>query len=82
MSQNEVAFIFQVLLNYLVVQGFHTEEYKVISSWPRRDVSMTYVLVPDEIKLLIFNNFVCLICLISYVVKLELQNSFRLDHEL
>ncbi|XP_054278521.1 FAS-associated factor 1 [Macrosteles quadrilineatus] len=29
----------QVLLNYLVVQGFHTKDYKVISSWPRRDLT-------------------------------------------
>lgn len=29
----------KVLLDYLVVQGYPTDEYKAISSWPRRDVS-------------------------------------------
>lgn len=29
----------QTLLNFLIVQGYPTEEYKVLSSWPRRDVS-------------------------------------------
>jgi len=27
------------VLNYLVVQGYHTEDYKVISTWPRRDLT-------------------------------------------
>jgi len=31
-----------VLLDFLVVQGYPSEEYKVISSWPRRDVSLYY----------------------------------------
>lgn len=30
---------FQVLLDFLIVKGYPTEQYKVISSWPRRDVS-------------------------------------------
>lgn len=29
----------QVLLDFLVVQGYPNNEFKVISSWPRRDVS-------------------------------------------
>ncbi|XP_057654050.1 FAS-associated factor 1 [Diorhabda carinulata] len=29
----------KVLLDYLVVKGYPTEEYKVISSWPRRDLT-------------------------------------------
>lgn len=29
----------QTLLNFLIVEGYPTDEYKVISSWPRRDVS-------------------------------------------
>lgn len=29
----------QTLLNYLIAEGYPTEEYKVLSSWPRRDVS-------------------------------------------
>ncbi|XP_022206141.2 FAS-associated factor 1 [Nilaparvata lugens] len=29
----------QVVLHYLVVKGYHTENYKVISSWPRRDLT-------------------------------------------
>uniref|UniRef100_A0A1B6DVE3 UBX domain-containing protein n=1 Tax=Clastoptera arizonana TaxID=38151 RepID=A0A1B6DVE3_9HEMI len=29
----------QILMNYLVVKGYRTEEYKVISSWPRRDLT-------------------------------------------
>lgn len=29
----------QTLLNFLIVEGYPTEEYKVLSSWPRRDVS-------------------------------------------
>lgn len=29
----------QTLLNFLIVEGYPTEDYKVISSWPRRDVS-------------------------------------------
>ena len=30
----------QTLLNFLTVEGYPTEEYKVLSSWPRRDVSI------------------------------------------
>lgn len=30
----------QTLLNYLTVKGYPPEEFKVISSWPRRDVSI------------------------------------------
>lgn len=30
----------QTLLNFLIVEGYPTEEYKVLSSWPRRDVSL------------------------------------------
>jgi len=29
----------QVLLNYVTVQGFPMDQYKLLSSWPRRDVS-------------------------------------------
>lgn len=29
----------QTLLNFLIVEGYPTEEYKLLSSWPRRDVS-------------------------------------------
>ncbi|KZC10917.1 FAS-associated factor 1 [Dufourea novaeangliae] len=29
----------QTLLNFLIVEGYPTEEYKVLCSWPRRDVS-------------------------------------------
>lgn len=29
----------QILLNYLTVQGYPIQEYKVISSWPRRDLT-------------------------------------------
>lgn len=29
----------KVLLDFLIVQGYPTEEYKVISSWPRRDLT-------------------------------------------
>ncbi|KAJ8928857.1 hypothetical protein NQ314_018514 [Rhamnusium bicolor] len=32
----------KVLLDFLIVKGYPTEEYKVISSWPRRDVSNFY----------------------------------------
>lgn len=31
--------ILQVLLDFLLVEGYPVEEYKVISSWPRKDVS-------------------------------------------
>ena len=30
----------QILLNYLIVEGYPTDEYKVLSTWPRRDVSI------------------------------------------
>ena len=30
----------QTVLDYLTIEGFHHEEYKVLSSWPRRDVSI------------------------------------------
>lgn len=30
----------QILLNFLIVEGYPTDEYKVLSSWPRRDVSI------------------------------------------
>ncbi|KAL0127510.1 hypothetical protein PUN28_003057 [Cardiocondyla obscurior] len=29
----------QTLFNFLIVEGYPTEEYKLLSSWPRRDVS-------------------------------------------
>ena len=29
----------QIVLDYLTVEGFPMEEYKLLSSWPRRDVS-------------------------------------------
>lgn len=29
----------QTLLNFLIVKGYPTEDYKVISNWPRKDVS-------------------------------------------
>ena len=32
----------QTVLDYLTIEGFHSEEYKVLSSWPRRDVSFIF----------------------------------------
>ena len=32
----------QTVLDYLTIEGFHHEEYKVLSSWPRRDVSISF----------------------------------------
>ncbi|XP_033213036.1 FAS-associated factor 1 [Belonocnema kinseyi] len=29
----------QILLNYLIVEGYPTDEYKVLSTWPRRDLT-------------------------------------------
>lgn len=29
----------QILLNYLIVEGYPTEEYKVLCTWPRRDLT-------------------------------------------
>ncbi|XP_014295657.1 FAS-associated factor 1 [Microplitis demolitor] len=29
----------QILLNFLIVEGYPTDEYKVLSSWPRRDLT-------------------------------------------
>lgn len=29
------------VLNYLTSQGYHTEDYKVLTTFPRRDVSIT-----------------------------------------
>ncbi|XP_043279673.1 FAS-associated factor 1 [Venturia canescens] len=41
----------QTLLNFLIVQGYPTEEYKVLSSWPRRDLtSMDTKLTLAELK--------------------------------
>ncbi|KAL1129663.1 hypothetical protein AAG570_012608 [Ranatra chinensis] len=42
----------ELLFNYLTVEGYRTDEYKVILSWPRRDVSTftsnaAYVLLDD-----------------------------------
>ena len=39
----------QTVLDYLTIEGFPEEEYKVLSSWPRRDVS-------SRKKAEIFNN--------------------------
>ena len=33
----------QTVLDYLTIEGFHHEEYKVLSSWPRRDVSNLFI---------------------------------------
>lgn len=42
----------QTLLNFLIVEGYPTDEYKVISSWPRRDLtSMDTNLTLLELKL-------------------------------
>ncbi|XP_012260990.2 FAS-associated factor 1 [Athalia rosae] len=42
----------QTLLNFLIVEGYPTDEYKVISSWPRRDLtSMDTKLTLLELKL-------------------------------
>jgi len=30
----------QTVLDYLTIEGFHHEEYKVLSSWPRRDLTV------------------------------------------
>lgn len=37
-----ILFLLQVLLDYLIVKGYPITEYKVISSWPRRDVSILH----------------------------------------
>ncbi|KAG8230573.1 hypothetical protein J437_LFUL004486 [Ladona fulva] len=29
----------KVLFDYLVVQGYHQDDYKVLTSWPRRDLT-------------------------------------------
>lgn len=42
----------KVLLDYLVVQGYPTDEYKAISSWPRRDVSSNAI----SSSLYLYNN--------------------------
>ena len=31
----------QVLLDYIAAQGFHTQDYKVLTTFPRKDVSLT-----------------------------------------
>jgi hypothetical protein len=36
--------ILQTILNFLIVKGYPTEEYKVLSSWPRRDVSNSRII--------------------------------------
>ncbi|XP_046751610.1 FAS-associated factor 1 isoform X1 [Diprion similis] len=42
----------QTLLNFLIVEGYPTDEYKVISNWPRRDLtSMDTKLTLLELKL-------------------------------
>ncbi|XP_044589997.1 FAS-associated factor 1 [Cotesia glomerata] len=41
----------QILLNFLIVEGYPTDEYKVISSWPRRDLtSLDTSLTLSELK--------------------------------
>ncbi|XP_034939481.1 FAS-associated factor 1 isoform X2 [Chelonus insularis] len=41
----------EILLNFLTVEGYPTEEYKVLSSWPRRDLtSMDTKLTLTELK--------------------------------
>ena len=37
-----------ILLNYLVTQGYNTQEYKVLTTFPRRDVS---IIAPSVISL-------------------------------
>ena len=32
----------QVLLDYIAAQGFHTQDYKVLTTFPRKDVSLTF----------------------------------------
>lgn len=35
----------QDVLNFLTAEGFHTEDYKVITTFPRRDVSFSVLFV-------------------------------------
>lgn len=35
----------QVLLDYLLVEGYPTDDYKVLSSWPRKDVSLWWFII-------------------------------------
>lgn len=32
-----------ILLTYIASQGFPTEEYKVLASWPRKDVCVPFI---------------------------------------
>ena len=43
----------QTVLDYLTIEGFPAEEYKVLSSWPRRDVSTYSFLFEPELALLV-----------------------------
>ena len=56
----------QVLLDFLLVEGYATEEFKVLSSWPRQDVIILFFFIrPSKIHSLIrlFIKVVHLECL-------------------
>lgn len=52
----------QVLLDYLLVEGFPHTEYKVLSSWPRKDV----------------NNFTTFLCFLAIDVPVPIVNFLQL----
>jgi len=33
----------QTLLNYIISEGYHINEFKVLATFPRRDVSITQI---------------------------------------
>lgn len=43
-----------ILLKYITSKGFPTDEYKVISSWPRRDVSISIALHENHFCVCLF----------------------------
>ena len=58
----EIHFLFsQVVLTFVQTRGFLDSEYKVVTNFPRRDVSMTWRLIATVARSLIIVSFAALL---------------------
>ena len=73
--KTEIHFLFsQVVLTFVQTRGFLDSEYKVVTNFPRRDVSMTWRLIATVARSLIIASFAY--CTRTYVANEKfLENS-------
>ena len=60
--KTDIHFLFsQVVLTFVQTRGFLDSEYKVVTNFPRRDVSMTWRLIATVARSLIIASFAALL---------------------